>query len=158
MLFASPQPGFRSLLRDVICFHWPIAPAHTSGGALKELRITADWVPSDETERFGFHKPAVMLSAPRHRFKTAGFCGSTRETEESASRVSAKRILLSEVHISQLAEDFRPGVMLLAFPPELGITKMSPPTLGSSLIRPSMKAICFPSGDQAGRAICSCGL
>src|SRR5258708_2080735 len=104
MLFASPQPGFRSLLRSVICFHWPIAPAHTSGGALKELRITADAVPSAETERFGFHKPAVMLSAPRHKFETAGLSGSTRETEESASRISANKILLSEVQVSQLAE------------------------------------------------------
>src|ERR1700760_302122 len=138
MLFASPHPGFRSLLRVVICFHWPISPAHTSGGALNELRITAECVPSEETERFGFHKPAVMLSAPRHRFETEGFNGSTRETDESASRISAKRILLSAVQVNQLAEDLRPFVTLVAFPPALGMRKISPPTLGSSLIRPSM--------------------
>src|SRR6201999_3460895 len=149
MLFASPHPGFRSLLRVVICFHCPIAPAHTSGGVLKESRITADCVPSAETERFGFHKPAVMLSAPRHKFETAGVRGSTRETEESASRILAKRILLSEVQVSRLAEDFRPGVMSFACPPALGIMKTSPPTLGSSLIRPSMKAMCLPSGAHA---------
>src|SRR5579871_6425226 len=122
MLFASPQPGFRSLLRAVICFHWPIGPAQTSGGAPKELRIKDACVPSDVTERFGFHRPAVMLSAPRHKFETAELSGSTRETEESASRISAKRILLSEVQASQLAEDFRPDVTLFAFPPVLGIT------------------------------------
>src|SRR5580693_303500 len=158
MPFASPHPGFKSLLRDVICFHWPIAPAQTSGGALKESRITAACVPSAETERLGPHKPALMLSAPRHRFETAGLSGSTREMEESASRISANKILLSVVQVSQLAEDFLPGVMSLAFPPAHGMMKMSPPTLGSSLMRPSMKAICFPSGDHAGRAIWSCGL
>src|ERR1700727_2738911 len=100
---------------------------------LKELRITAEAAPSAETERFGPHKPAVMLSAPRHKFETAGFSGSTRETEESASRISANKILLSEVQVSQLAEDFRPGVMSFALPPALGMTKTSPPTLGSSL-------------------------
>ena len=56
--------------------------------------------------------------------------------------------------VSVLAEAFIPGVMLRAFPPATGATKMSPPTAGSSLISPAMNATDFPSGDHAGLAIC----
>ena len=58
MLFPSPQPGFTFWLRVVICFQSPFAPAHTSGGAVNELRTAADIFPSLEIEADGPHVPA----------------------------------------------------------------------------------------------------
>ena len=70
MLLALPQPGFRSLLRSVICFQRPMAPAQISGGSLKESRMTAEDVPSAETEIFGPQSPAETLSTPRQNLET----------------------------------------------------------------------------------------
>src|SRR5260370_11307649 len=94
----------------------------------------------------------------------AGLCQSVAILPPSTSRLatplspstsSPKRILApSEVQVSQLAEAFISGVMLRAAPPSAGRTKMSPPTAGSSLINPEINATDFPSGDQAGFAIC----
>src|ERR1700730_953166 len=99
-----------------------MGPAQTSGGAVKESRIRAEDVPSGETERFGSHGPAVMLSLPRQRVVvTLEFAGSSTPTAESASTISAKRILPSLVQVSQLTVDFLSGVRFTALPPADGM-------------------------------------
>src|SRR3954469_11572153 len=135
-----------------------MGPAHSSGGALKEWRITAEVLPSAATEKFGPQRPAVMVSLPCQRLLTLEVAGSSSEIAESATAYSVKRILPSWVHASALAEALRSGVRLVALPPSELISWMSPPMDGSSLIKPSIKAMCWPSGDQAGRAIWREGL
>src|SRR5271163_2476960 len=76
----------------------------------------------------------------------------------SPSTYSPNSIFPSGVQVSQLAEAFSSGVIFLGSPPAAEVTHTSPPTLGSSLISPAMKAILCPSGDHAGLAICSAGL
>src|SRR5580658_4204304 len=158
MLLASPQAGLMDLLRCVICAQLAVGPAQTSGGALKELRITAEVFASRERERLTPQAPAVICPASRKSSVLVPSAGLIVARPESPSRYSPKIIFASGVHASQLAEAFISGVMLVASPPVAGMVKMSPPTLGSSLIRPPMKAIVFASGDHAGLAICSGGL
>src|ERR1700731_5285181 len=97
-----------------------MGPAQASGGAVKESRMTAEEVPSGVTERFGSQGPAVMLSLPRQSVATLEFAGSSTATAESASTISAKRILPSLVQVSQLAEDFLSGVRFTDLPPVAG--------------------------------------
>src|SRR5512136_1145074 len=121
MLFASPHAGFTLALRCVICFHSPIGPAHTSGAAPNEFRITADVFPSRVTERLGPQSPAETPSPPRQIVSMPPFAGSSAAIPESPSMNSLKSIFPSDIHLSQLAEAFISGVRLLA-PPPAGVT------------------------------------
>src|SRR5262249_2544206 len=60
--------------------------------------------------------------------------------------------------VSQLADAFSAGVRLRGSPPATGTVKISPPLAPSSLIRPPINAMLWPSGDQRGTAICVAGL
>src|SRR4029077_4668488 len=71
---------------------------------------------------------------------------------------SLKRIFLSGGQASHAEGGFMSLVRFLPSPPSLDMRWMSPPVRPSSLMRPSMKAICLLSGDQTGLAICSLGL
>src|SRR5271154_7278375 len=152
MLLASPQSGLMDLLRCVICVQLAVGPAQTSGAALNELRITAEFFASRESERLMPHAPAVIWPASRNSSTLVPSAGLTVARPESPSRYSPKIIFASGVHASQLAEAFISGVMFVASPPVAAMVKMSPPTLGSSLMRPPIKAIRWPSGDHAGLA------
>src|SRR5229473_785120 len=160
MLLASPHAGFIPAFRFVICFHSPIAPAQSSGGALNEWRTTAAVFPSAATESTKLNiSPEEMDSPDLQRFSTRPVGGSTVAILLSPPAYCAKRMRLpSGVHVSQLGEAFIPGVTFRASPPETLMVKMSLPVEPSSLIRPARNAICLPSGDQAGLAICSVGL
>src|ERR1700683_3447605 len=118
-----------------------MAPAQISGAALNESRITAAEVASAETDRLGSHGPAVIISLPRHSVSTLALAGSSTLIAESASTISAKRIFESRVQVSQHGEALRSGVKLTGLPPVEAIQKMSPAGIGSSLIRPSTKAM-----------------
>src|SRR6185312_85071 len=154
MLLASPHAGLSAALREVICFHSLIAPAHISGGWASDWRITAAILPSAAREIAVPHPLAFNWPGPRTSVSMAPELGSTLAIPLSPSTSSPKRILPSLVHVSQLAEAFMPGVIFFASPPAAGMIKISPPTAGSSLIMPEMKATDLPSGDNAGTAIC----
>src|SRR5271165_6048601 len=158
MLLASPHTGLLVLLRLVIWLHLPISPAQISGGALKELRITAEVLPSRATDKLAPQKPIVICSAPRNISWICPFPGSTVAIPASPCTYSPNRIFWSGVHVGQLAEAFISCVAFFASPPLAAMVYTSPPTLGSSLINPAMNAMVFPSGDHAGLAICSGGL
>src|SRR5579864_1639470 len=158
MLLASPQAGLRLALRVVICFQAPIGPAHTSGGWLNDWRMMALVLPSAATDTAMPQPFAVIWSSACHRVSIFAVAGSTLASPAPPSTHSPKRTLPFLVQVNQLAEAFISGVTFLASPPVAGITKMSPPTEGSSLIKPPMNATDFPSGDHAGTAICSDGL
>src|SRR5271167_4378578 len=64
-LLASPQAGLMDLLRCVICAQLAVGSAQTSGGALNELRMTAELFASSERERLMPHAPAVIWPASR---------------------------------------------------------------------------------------------
>src|SRR5215468_6119145 len=140
MFFGSPQDGLTPALRCVTCFQSPTGPAQISGGALNELRATAEDFASRETERLGPQRPAESASLLRQSWRTCALAGSSEATAESPPRYSAKRILPSAVQENQLAEPFRSGVRFCAELPVAGTMAMSPPTEGSSLIKPSMKS------------------
>src|SRR5579884_388334 len=153
MLFASPQAGLRLAFFDVICFHCPIGPAQTSGGCDNDWRMTDDMLPSAESETavpqpFAVNSPAKCASV-----LTLPLLISTVATPLSPSTSSPKSILSLPVQARVVAEAFISGVIFLAVPPSAGMTKISPPTEGSSLIMPEMNAIDFPSGDHLGMAI-----
>src|SRR6476660_698650 len=155
MLLASPQAGFRPALREVICFHFPIAPAQTSGGCARDWRMTAAEAPSEEREIAMPDPLAVSCSGVWVIVSMLPLGTCTVATPLSPSTSSPKRTLSPLcIHVSQLAEAFMPGVTFFAAPPSAGTTKMSPPTAGSSLMMPEIKATDLPSGDHAGTAIC----
>src|SRR6266436_2692035 len=158
MLLASPQPGLTFLLRCVICVQLAVGPAQTSGGALKELRITAEFFASRERERLMPQAPALICPASRKSSALLPSAGLMVARPESPSRYSPKIIFASRVHASQMAEAIISRLKVVASPPVPEMVKTSPPTLGSSLMRPPMKAMRWPSGDHAGLAICSGGL
>src|SRR6516225_1349264 len=157
-LFAWPQAGCTFLFCSVTCFQLPFGPAHTSGGVVKELRTAADVRPSFEMETDGPQVPAVTCSSPRKSDSIFLLAGSSTMIDESPPINSPAVICPSLVQASQLAEALRAGVRLCGLPPSRGMTIMFPPTEPKSLINPSMNAMEFPSGDHAGKLICSSGL
>src|SRR5438270_2655922 len=154
MLFASPHAGLSAALRDVICFHWPIGPAQISGGWASDWRISDEVFPSAARDTAVPHPSALNWPGSRVSVAIAPEVGSMVAMPLSPSTSSPKRIFAPLVHVSQLAEAFIPGVMFLAVPPCAGTIKISPPTAGSSLMMPEIKATDFPSVDHAGTAIC----
>ena len=64
-----------------------------------------------------------------------------------------KRCSLSS-HSIQAGEVGRPSVRSRGTPPRAGTIQTSPPVEPWSLIKPPMKAMVLPSGDQRGTAIC----
>src|ERR1039457_6937866 len=67
---ASPHSGLRSLFSWVTWVHSPMRPLQTSGGALKELRMTALDLPSAVMEIPVSSKGGLMLSSPCHNRST----------------------------------------------------------------------------------------
>ena len=69
------------------------------------------------------------------------------------------------IHAREKGDALRLGVILRATPPLprpllgplIGTTKISPPVTPASLIRPSMRATFFPSGETCGSSICHLG-
>src|SRR5215469_6411111 len=150
MLLASPHSGLRLALRAVICFQSPIGPDQTSGGRLNDWRTMELVLPSLASDTATPQPFAVISSSPFHSVSSFLVDTSTLASPEPPSIHSPKRILPSRVQVSQLAEAFISGVTFTASPPVTGTTKTSPPTDGSSLIKPSMNATDLPSGDHAG--------
>src|SRR6266566_1382924 len=128
-----------------------MGPAQISGGAENERRTAAEILPSSETEAEGPQVPVEMRSSARYSESIFDMEGSSEISEESPCAYSPAIIFPSFVQVSQLAEAWRSGVRFCGFPPVAGIRKMLPPTEPKSLIRPSMKAMDFPSGDHAGK-------
>src|SRR5216683_3767679 len=135
-----------------------MGPAQISFGSLRELRMMEDVFPSCAREMLVPQRPAETYSWPRHRGSMRALAGSMMATAASPSTVSPKTIFASGVQASQLAVAFTSGVMFVGSPPVAGIVYTSPPTEGSSLMRPAMNAIFLPSGDHAGFAIWRGGL
>src|SRR5271170_5813400 len=140
MLFASPQarccgscaPGCPSL-ECVICCHFPVAPAHTSGGALNEFRTTALVAASPEN---------TWLSEPLHNVSVLPEAMSRVEIAESPATFSVIKICFDDGdHWNQLGDDFRFSVRSRGSPPSAGKAKMSPPITPSSLMSPPINAI-----------------
>src|SRR6267378_8581473 len=130
-----------------------MGPAQISGGSLSELRMMAEVFPSRARETLVPQGPAETCCWPRQREAMRALAGSTMAMAASPSTDSPKTILASGVQASQFAVAFMSGVTLVASPPVAAIVYMSPPTDGSSLMRPAMKAVFLPSGDHAGFAI-----
>src|SRR5215472_5853390 len=127
MLFTSPHAGWRGVLRELICFHSPSGPAHTSSGCENDSRIIAEVLPSAANDTMVPQPLALSLSGFRHSASILPLVGSTVAMPLSPSTSSPKRILdPPEVHVSQLAEAFISGVTLRACPPSAETTKMSP--------------------------------
>src|ERR1700684_840870 len=148
MLLASPHAGLRLAFFEVICFHWPIGPAQTSGGCASDWRITADVLPSDASEIAVPHPVALSCPGSCASVSILPLLTSTVATPASPSTSSPKKILPGEFQIRVLAEAFISGVIFFGSPPSAGMRKISPPTEGSSLIMPAINATDFPSGDQ----------
>src|ERR1700739_3115604 len=161
MLFASPQAGARLALRLVtgVGAGDPPVIKTTSGAWLNARKIPALVGPSLAAESEKLKMPEA-LNAPSadQRGSILPFAGSSVAIALLPPTNSLKRIFLSGSQVSHAAEAFMSLVRFFASPPLLLTMWMSPPVMPSSLIKPSMKAICLPSGDQAGLAICSLGL
>src|SRR5215831_12781498 len=104
MLFASPHAGLRLVLRDVICFHSPMVPAHTSGGRLNDCRIMAAVFPSAARLTAAPQPLALISSSVFHRPSIFPLAGSTLASAAPPSIHSPNRILPPWPHVSQLAE------------------------------------------------------
>src|ERR1700674_1352608 len=103
--------------------------------------------------------PDEIDSPALHRFSTRPVALSTVAMLLSPPAYAAKRMRFPPgAHASQLGDALIPGVMFRASPPDVLTVKISFPVAPSSLINPAMNAICLPSGDHAGLAICSGGL
>ena len=74
----------------------------------------------------------------------------------STFAMTARRFV--PVHANDDGDALMPGVRLRAAPPDIATSWMSPPVSPASLIRPSMNATDFPSGETCGSAICHFGL
>ena len=158
MLRASPHMGLRARLSEVTARHSPAGPAQTSGGAVHERRIRAKVRPSAATD-MAVCSLALMDSSPIHRRSTWPVVGSSCEMPAPPSRVSAKTIRPGVGHAIDSYGGGNPRRQIAhgpARPPAADATKISPPVTSSSLIRPPMKAIDLPSGDQRGFSICCC--
>src|SRR6266481_6720731 len=160
MLFASPHAGLRLALRLVtrVGVGESGVISTTSGAWLNERKMPAIALPSLEGESREPKTPAEV-SAPSadQRCSILPVAGSRVAMALLPPTYSLKRIFLSGSQPSQAAEALLSLVRFFASPPSLARMWMSPPVRPSSLMRPSMKAICFP-GDQTGLAICSLGL
>src|SRR5262245_57926360 len=125
MLLASPQLALVSRLACVICFQAPIGPAHTSGGCWKELRITAQALPSALSATLGSpgQPAAVTISGPVHSVVILPLATSSVARPLSPPTCSPKRISFDPgSHDSEAAEAFMSGVRLRGLSPEAGIT------------------------------------
>src|SRR5215470_6393160 len=100
-----------------------------------DCRIAAEVLPSAASDTITPQPLAVICSGPCQTLSILPEVGSTVAIPLKPSTSSPKRIP-DLVQVSQLAEAFICGVTLRAAPPEAGRTKMSPPTEGSSLMRP----------------------
>ena len=124
-----------------------------SGGSAAQVRpsaATETAVCSLARDRFVAHPEALHLAARRDR---AARCRRRRRASRRirCGRRPARRSISPRSAI--------PGVRLRTDQPAApaDATKISPPVTSSSLIRPPMKAMDLPSGDQRGFSICCCG-
>src|ERR1700678_737989 len=119
MLFASPHNrccGSRTPscepLACVSCCHFPVAPAHTSGGSVQEFRTTALVAASPEN---------CTLSAPFHKVSALPEARSSVEIAESPAMFSPIKICFDDGdHWNQLGDDFRFSVKSRGAPPSAG--------------------------------------
>src|SRR5579872_730594 len=139
-------------LSVVSCFQLPIGPAQSSGGAVGDCRTTADIDPSRESAPLS-ERCALTYSSPAQIFCTAPPDDDTLLNPDMPSMFSPNKMRSAEVHINEDGELLILGVRSRIDPPAIGMVKISPPTEPSSLIRPSMNAICLPSGETRGSAI-----
>src|SRR6266849_3860962 len=148
MLFASPQAGFRLALRLVtgVGVGDPAVIRTTSDAWRNDRKMPAIVEPSLAGES---EKPKMPdeLNAPSadQRGSILPFAGSSVAMALLPPTNSLKRIFLSGSQASHAAEAFMSLVRFFASPPVLLTMWMSPPVAPSSLIKPSMKAICLPS-------------
>src|SRR6185312_2188921 len=159
MLFMAPQFGWKASLSWVNCRQWPIGPTHISEAWAAELAIRADAkLPSAASDIEGSPEYEVlMLCAPFQICETFPLGTSTSPTPALPSIFSANVISAGRCQYKSDGEAEISEVLFFLPPPEAGTTKMSPPITPSSLMMPPITAICFPSGDQRGAAICKCG-
>src|ERR1700733_5991084 len=158
-LFSLPQAGCTLSLIRVTCFQSPIVPAHISGGWAAEFRISAEAWRLAASEMVGPLSASLPITSdPVHCEEIFPLARSMVATPACPSTFSVKRISLGDFQYSHDGDAPIPGVTSRASPPDACTVKMSPPIDPSSLIKPPMNAIVFPSGDQRGTAICNGGL
>src|SRR5690242_9658253 len=108
-LFASPHSGLRPWLMCVICFHWPVGPAHTSGGLANDCSTTADVFPSRESDAPTPNPLAAILSGPVQTLEIAPDSRFTSAIPLPPSTISPNRIAFeSAAHSSVAADAFIP--------------------------------------------------
>src|ERR1700749_3396675 len=109
MLLASPHEGLSAAFLEVICFHWPIGPAQTSGGCANDWRMTAEFLPSDEIETAVPHPVALICPGSCASVSTLPLLRSTVAIPASPSTSSPNMILSVLFQISVAAEAFISG-------------------------------------------------
>ena len=130
-----------------------MGPAQISGGWSKDWRTRA-LVFSSPAMETRCRDSAAIDSAPVQSVLICPVPRSTVAMPLPPSTCSVKRMRPDGSQVSQQGEALMSGVKLRGVPPVAASVKMSPPMTPSSLIRPPMKAIALPSGDQHGTAIC----
>ena len=112
MLFDSPQARRCPSLERVICCHFPVVPAQTSGAWSNEFRTTALAAASPENS---------ALSAPFHEVSTLPDARSSVEMAEFPEMSSVMMICLDDGdQRNQFGDDLRFGVRSRAWPPPAG--------------------------------------
>src|SRR5579863_6559882 len=118
----SPQAGFNSALRVVICFQSPIGPVHTSGGALADCRARAVVNLSLPLEPLAAQAlpDGIAPSSPVHSVWTDPSLVFTLPKPEFPSTFSAKVMRSEALHATAEGDDLMLGVRLRAVPPATG--------------------------------------
>src|SRR5579863_399496 len=115
-LSALPHSGCRSRLMWVICFHWPMGPAHTSGGWVKDWRTVAAILPSRESETPTPKPFEPRRSAPVYKVEMAPESKFTEATPLLPSTISQKTMCCESAdHSIELGVAFILGVMSRAW-------------------------------------------
>src|SRR3954469_11164554 len=134
-LFASPQEGTTAALTDVIAVPRS-RPAYPSGAGWTDCTTAATIPPSLLAESAVTYCPEAVFAAdvdgcalPSRPIR----CVTSRESPSVNSLTSRSA---GEVHSSDRAEPFKPGVTFVTPPPRADATYTSPPFAPSSLMMP----------------------
>src|SRR6185312_2619764 len=159
-LTAFPHDGAIAALACVSCVQCPTGPAHTSGGAARDSRTRATSRPVSAADTSGSPRPerVVIVSSPCQSDVIAPVAALTAAISDPPCDHMVASIACGPCHRNAATDTVALGVRSRGVPPAAGTVYRSPPVDPWSLITPPMNAICDPSGDQRGSAICTAGL
>src|SRR5580704_8292564 len=108
----------------VICFHFPVGPAQTSGGVLAACITMPATDPSRETEipGTGADEVAPIICSLDQSFSAAPPRIFTVAMLESPSAFCVNRILSADVQVRAEGEEEIPGVRFFSAPPASGMS------------------------------------